>query len=235
MDAELISAIASVMAALGAASAVMVAVAALRTSRRTALADQFLQSVGEMLAALAQVSEGALELDRKPDGERLSREHLREAFTRFVNASARIGLLDPVLSDNEEYGEWVRAVTNNIAADLLQADESAPLRRSLISEKPVAHESLGRATPAERELLNSSLSFRSLTMIDLEPPDRLPRSFQPPTDWWSEHIVKHGRHGPRNVYSPESSYLVQHARLLDDFVRDYVHPWAQNVVKRGLR
>jgi len=235
VDAELISAIGSVAAALGTAVAVAVAVTALQTSRRTALADQFLGAVGDMLAALAQVSERAGQLNRMDNGEETSRQHLGDAFSSFAHASARIGLLEPALSNNAEYGEWVRAVANNLAANLLQADEFQSLMQEIISDEPVADEFLGEATPPERALLNKSLSFRSVTMIDLDPPDKIPKSFQPPMIWWAQRIVEYGGDGHVNVYSPDATYLTQNSRLLDDFVREYMHPWAQEVVRKGLR
>lgn len=129
MDMTFITALGSVAAALGTAAAVVVAVKALRASRRTALADQFLQAAGEMLAALRQMSDRAQELNAVLDGEQMSRRNLGETFNQFANASARLGLLDEVLSKHPDYGEWVRNVANNLAVNLLQADEFGPRTR----------------------------------------------------------------------------------------------------------
>ena len=72
-------------------------------------------------------------------------------------------------------------------------------------------------------------------MLGLDPPSKVPKSFRPPVEWWADRIIEYGGDSHVNVYSPDASYFTQSSRLLDDFVREYVHPWAQDVVKAGLR
>ncbi|MCP3782251.1 hypothetical protein NLX85_02550 [Micromonospora sp. A3M-1-15] len=219
------------MAAAGTTVALVVAVKALRATRRAALAEQLLNTLGDMLAALAEISDRAIELGRLPDGEESSRERLSEPFRRFQIASTRVGLLEPALSSNPEYGEWLRAVANNLAADLLQADEFAPMAR-----EEVADPSMGRPPKAnedEWEVLSRSMSYWCVRMVGLDPPKRVPSGFARLEDWWVPRVVAHG-HEEDNVYGVGAPYFVQISRLLDDFVREYLEEWATQLVKSGL-
>ncbi len=37
-----------------------------------------------------------------------------------------------------------------------------------------------------------------------------------------------------SVYSPHMPYMTQHCRLLDDFVREYLIPWARQSVRPAI-
>ncbi|MEU7800783.1 hypothetical protein AB0J14_03375 [Micromonospora arborensis] len=231
MDADSLSAIGSLVAAAGTTVALVVAVKALRATRRAALADQLLNTVGDMLAALAEISDRAVELGRLPDGEESSRERLTEPFRRFQVASTRVGLLEATLSSNPEHGEWLRTVANNLAAGLLQADEFAPMARA-----EVAHPSMSRPPEVNNddwEILSRSMSYWCVQMVGLDPPKKVPSGFARLEDWWAPKVVAHGQEED-NVYGLGGSYFIQISRLLDDFVREYLEEWATQLVKSGL-
>lgn len=228
-----LTALASVVAAAGTVAALVIAVKALRATRRAALADQFLVAVGEMFAALAEISDVADRMDEMNGGLSRSREHLREPFRRFQVANTKIGLLEPALSKRYEYGDWLRGVAHNMAADLFQADEFAGYSQEYVDgdhplEKPTW------ILNSEWQVLVQSKSFWGVLMIGLEPPEKRPPGHQSLDRWWAPRILANALDS-HNVYSLEASYLTQHCRLLEDFVREYLEGWARSVVVSGLR
>lgn len=224
----------SAISGLAAAAAVVIALGALRATRRSALADSLLQAFGDMLTSLEALVQHAWDLEKLGlAGEAQSRAVMGDAYRRFSVASSRVELIESALRPGaRRYGEWVRTVANNMAVNLLQADESGPFTREAVAQ--------GFARPASVAedgwpLLSKSTSFLSaIHLSEFEAP-KLPKGSRPLVEWWREKITKFGAPGQPSVYSVTSSYLVQHARQLDDFKREYLESWAQEFVAKSYR
>lgn len=236
MSDDSIAALGSVVAALGTLAAVVVALKALASARKTALVDQLVTAYGDMLAALHAISAESGRLSQQPGGEARSRSELQEPFRALQNANARVRLLAPALGINDDYTAWILDVSTNLASNLLQADEFGSLVPSLMAHRLSEEERDVKATSSD--VITRSMSFYLVEGLVSDLPQPLsPRWLKadPLETWWRESIQKFGDDGSKNVYSPESSYLTQARRLLDDFVREYLEPWCQTVVRRRNR
>lgn len=175
-----------------------------------------------MIAALQAISSaaGALKTDELV---KESRVRLRPHFDAFKAAESRVSLL--VSSVGKDDGDWIRSVANNFAADLLQADEFADYPLSADDED------LAGYSPEDAEILRRSSSYFSAASAESlrgEGAMSLNR-------WWGDRVISGTRSSFPNVYSVNSSYIIQHCRLLDDFVREYMEPWAEKVVRDRLK
>jgi hypothetical protein len=204
--------------------------AELEQTRRIAFTDQLLNAVSDMMGALAELSEEAMRLDTTPLREAASREALREPFRRFQQTSYRVEILEFSLRGDDDYGSWLRGVANNFSADLLQADEFAAMANEMTVN---SHKMPPGLSHQQRVLIRQSKSYFSVTMVGLDPPVDVPEDFQPLEAWWAEKITESGNE-PNAVYSIDAPYLVQVARLLDGFRREYVDPWAKRLITEGL-
>jgi hypothetical protein len=233
---EWLPVIGTLLGGLGAAAAAVVAVGALRANKRASVADQLMIALGELHASLASLSDQSLLLSSQgAEGEAKSRAVLGDEFRRFAVANTKISLLEPILAPKfQEYGGWVRNVANNLASNLLQADEFAQSARHRVSAEAYRVKP-SWASGSDWVHLRRSTSFLSAqdVMADLPLPSSV-RGVQSLDRWWGDRVTEFGRDGGRSVYDPEALYLVQHARLLDDFVADYLMPWARSFLGRGL-
>ncbi len=233
---SLVEATGTAVGGLGAVVAVAVAVRALRATRRGAVAQPLLQAFGELSASITALADRAVQLGALGrDGERQSRSLLAEDFRSLEVANSKIEFLAPSVSRKHlDYGQWLRDVTHNLAANLLQADEFADMARN--STDP----GFPRLRPdwvdaADWQFLRRSLSFYSVQGIDHDlPAGALPRRVEPLDRWWGMRILRFRHEDPASVYSPTASYLVQNARLLEDFSREYLTPWAQTFLGKTL-
>lgn len=200
--------------------------------RRAAFTDQLLNAVGEMIGALAELSDAATRLSGQRDGEEASRSVLRDMFSRFARASTRVGILEFSLIGESGYGDWLRSVANNLSADLLQANDFAPIARRVVRESRPHDKPIG-TSDGDWAILSRSLSYWSVQMVGLDPPGEVPSGFEPLPSWWARKILRAGTE-PNTVYSLDASYFVQIARLLDDFTREYLDPWAKSLVTEAL-
>ena len=106
-------------------------------------------------------------------------------------------------------------MANNVASDLLQADEFSDVVLDL-----TASDFGENNTEEEKGILRSSHSYRSVVALEhdlgsLEGAISL-------KEWWAQNVLS--RQNSRSVYSVDASYMVQHARLLSDFLREHLEP-----------
>lgn len=233
---ELVSDLSTALAAVASLAAVFVAVKALRATRNAPVADHLLIAYGEMIAALQELSVQAYALEKSDPTLQTSREVLDPAFRRFAVAEAKLELIEPPITKQADYGEWVRSVARNLGANLRQADEWVSLREDIgdgISDlRPDG------LTDTEWNDLRRSSSYLSVLHVEPEQPGECPAGFVALEPWFRSRVSGFGdgtewddRH---SVYSPYAGYMVQNARLLDDFVREYLIPWARQSVRESL-
>jgi len=194
-----------------------------RIARRGLVASSLIASIGDMVAALHALESAAIRLESK-GGVRRSREVLREYFDAFKTANSKVDLL--VVSVGGPEGVWVRSVVHNMAADLLQADEFSELHLGIADS-----EFGSETTEEEKQILRRSSSYQSvvghdITFGSLEGALSL-------KDWWAERVLS--SEGELSVYSTDSSYIIQHARILSDFMSEHLEPWARELVRKRLK
>lgn len=107
---DTVSAVSTAVAALAAVVAAFIAVGALRATRRSVLVDQLVSAYGDMLAALAELTDLARGLSGRLDGAARSREVLRDSFRRFRVAADRLAVIEPTVGPYPDYGDWIRGV-----------------------------------------------------------------------------------------------------------------------------
>lgn len=232
-----LSDISTLLAGLASLGAVFVAVKALRATRNAPVADHLLIAYGDMLAALEDLSAEARQLQKVDPAYLNSREALGASFGRFSTAAARVDLIEPPVTKLPEYGEWVRSVANNLASDLRQADEFAELHEAIFADGAVDLRPAG-VSDEEWEEAKRSGSYRSILLLGLEAPSKRPKDFVDLETWFRPRILGFGDgtewEDHHSVYSPYADYMTQHVRLLDDFVREYLVPWARASVREAL-
>lgn len=234
---EVVSDLSTLLAAIASLGAVFIAVKALRATRNAPVADHLLMAYGEMLAALEELSAEAHALERVDPSLQSSRDALGSTFRRISTAEAKVDLIEPPVTRLADYGSWVRGVAHNLAVNLLQADEFAELH-ALIFEEDAEEMRPAHLPQAEWGELKRSLAYQSVLMVGLEPPSEVPKDFIGLEPWLRPRVKGFGDgtswDDHHSVYSPYASYMTQHVRLLDDFVREYLVPWARDSVREAL-
>jgi hypothetical protein len=234
---ELVSDLSTALAALASLGAVFIAVKALRATRNAPVADHLLIAYGEMIAALQDLSVQAYALEKSDPSLQTSREVLDPAFRRLTVAEAKLDLLEPPITKQADYGEWVRTVAHNLGTNLRQADEWATLRED-IGDDGFSELRPQGLTDTEWLDLRRSASYLSILLLGLEPPGQRPAGFVALEPWFRPRVSGYGDgtgwDDLHSVYSPHAGYMVQNARLLDDFVREYLIPWARQSVRESL-
>jgi hypothetical protein len=226
----------TVAGGVGAVAAVVIAVRALRVNRQGAVAGPLLQAFEELFASVGALSDTAVLLAKDGEsGERSSRDALRHDFHRLEVATTKIDLLAHAMSPKDlDYGSWLRDATRNLAVNLLQADEFAGIARDQ-SRLSSLRTPPNWASESDWHFLVRSNSFFSVEGLCMDlPPRSLPKGAADPHEWWGPRVLRTREDGYLSVYSPEAPYLTQNARLLDDFVREYLLPWAQTFLGNGL-
>ncbi|MGW4397492.1 hypothetical protein ACWEHA_19580 [Amycolatopsis nivea] len=176
-----------------------------------------------MIAALHALESAALSLDSIDAVER-SRDALRDQFNSFKIANSKVDLL--IASVGGPDGDWVRTVAHNMAADLLQADEFAQI------EPDYSDSELGVGrTEDELVILRASRSYKSTVGHDLGFGSI--NGSASLKDWWAPKVISGQQHW--SVYSVDASYMIQHARLLSEFLAEFLEPWARELVRSRLK
>ncbi|MBB1153143.1 MULTISPECIES: hypothetical protein [Amycolatopsis] len=176
-----------------------------------------------MIAALHVLESAALRLDSIDEVER-SREALRDHFNAFEIADSKVDLL--IASVGGPDGDWVRTVAHTMAVDLLQADEFSQIGLDCSDSELGA----GR-TEEELAILRASSSYQSVVGHDLGF-GSIDGSVSL-RDWWAPKVLSGQQHW--SAYSVGASYLIQRARLLSEFLSEFLKPWAQEVVRSRLK
>lgn len=224
-DMQLLPTIISASSVLVAAFSAYASYRSSRAARRGLVANSLIASIGDMIAALHSLESEALRLDRMNDVGR-SREVLREHFDLFQTANSKVDLL--VASTGGAPGEWVRAVANNMAVDLLQADECSQLPMGL----PMSDSELGRGwAEGDLTILRQSIGYKSMVAHD-QTLGSIEGSV-PLKDWWAPKVLQNKNW--YSVYSIDASYVVQHARILSEFMDQHLEPWARDLIRKRLK
>lgn len=234
---SIVSDISTALAALAALVAVYIAVKGLRATRHGPIADHLLLAYGEMISALQEITALGSELHNPGTGRRTSRGTLGPAFERFRVASYKVDLIEPPVTKLADYGSWVRVIANNLAANLVQADEDAAFYKKFREDGIDELRPVG-LTDAEWKDVSRSDAYLSVLLTGSEIPAERPDGVVELEKWIRPEVMGYGDGtGPddlNSVYSPHVSYMIQNCRLLDDFVREYLVPWASRSVRHAL-
>jgi hypothetical protein len=202
-----------------------------------AISDRLFDSLGDLLTAITRIEISVEELARSGDDEAKAREQVLPGFVMLREAVSRVNLAraqNRCKSREDTTGDWILDAANNLAASLLQADgEAAKWREAAGNKDDLYDDRIGTFSDEQWETLVRSSSFYTVYCLtkDLPQPDD-PR-FPPVNQWWGQLVGDSA--ALRTVYSPNTDYLNQHARLLSDFGQVYIAPWAEDLVASPQR
>lgn len=227
-----IGALGSAVAAVGAVLAFMVATRALRTAREAVVLDQLLAGFSDLVAQLQGIANTGVQLSQKKGGEYRSREAVGPAFQKYLAAQSRVLLVLGALGTRGDEAEAVLNVANNLAANVLQADEFGTMTRSRRHAGSLFDDVSLSWSPSEpeRKVLEQSIYFASLAAAfsDLVPESLM--SLRARDRDFAQNVLR-GPFDARSVYGLSAPYLTQTSRLLDDFTRFVVEPMFERFVK----
>lgn len=195
-----------------------------RIARRGLVANHLIASLSDMIVALQEVSSAGFKLNTE-ELVRQSREYIDPHFNAFKSADSRVSLLLSSVRSTDDDG--LRTVANNLAVNIRQADEWWDLTFDLDDD------TLAGYSKEEAATLRASRSFQSVVTLAADLGNS--REIVSLQKWWATKILRSAKDSYVSVYSVRASYMTQHTRLLDDFVREYLEPWAEKVVRDGLR
>jgi len=176
----------------------------------------------------ADDSEAGVDADGDADSatERAERA-VRPLFHEYLAASARVGLARAQRRSPDAHGDWVLGVANTVAMSLRQADDSARILARRMRD-PERH--LGPmpdwTTTEHWSVLTASASYWTVHYAVIEAGAQPDGSLR---QWWAQRVIDYA--GPDSAYDVSADYLTQHTMLLADFGREYVAPWAHELVK----
>ncbi|MGV9668399.1 hypothetical protein [Nocardia niigatensis] len=239
---SLIPIVTGLFSAIAAVTSATIATRALRATRRSALIAHLLAAYGDMIAALHEIEDTSQE-STFPALTDETKSALRQAFRRFQSAAARVAIVEPVIerrpgilrrqsttpvSDDMPEGEWVRNVANNLAwnltSPLIAADHIDLQKRGgrFISRPDGIPDS-------EWKVLSSNTYYLHVLNVLSDLPQ--PRTSRPQIEPTARQraLATQARPDQPSIYAANASYLPQTARVLSDFVHEYVIPWCQRV------
>lgn len=212
--------------ALGGLAAVFIALRTMVISRQSAAVERLFDAFGDIISSLQEVSRLGQSIDKSGDIHE-SRTIVGDSFYRFTSARARADLALDALARHNNYLNELFDVSHNFAADILQADEFSGYANEFalsdVEDRSWVEElSWLPSGPDAVVLARSSGFFSARGALDLVTDDRLKGIDR----WWGEKILEDysSEIGAMSVYSLHASYMTQHSRLLDDFVREYLQP-----------
>lgn len=214
---------------------------AFQVAHGDAVSDRLFDSLSNLFAALTGIEFAADKLADCGDGELKARHEVRPDFVKFRQAVARVNLARAPqrAHHDDEVGTWILDVANNLAASLLQADESAAIwRRYAGRESELFSDRPDFVSDEQWEFLVQSSSYWTVYGVttDLPQPKGDPR-FDPLDQWWARQVLRSVEvtGGQPSIYHPGATWLTQNARLLSDFGQFYIAPWAEDLVASPAR
>ena len=215
----------SIVSVVVASLAAVAAYRAFHVQHWDSVTDRLYNSLGDLLVALIRIESAAQKLYRSSgDDVRAVGEVVRPDFAKFEEAVVRVSLALAERS-SDPVGFWVMDTANNLAVSLLQADEFGvdwQNKRGWPYNSSVERPAYVR-DDHQWELLTKSASFWTAYGVTdaLGPPPANDLDFLPVDEWWS-------RENP--WLALDVGWIAQHSRLLSDFGRAYISPWAENLV-----
>lgn len=216
----------SIVSVIVASLAAVAAYRAFHIQHWDAVTDRLYNSLGDLLVVLTRIEDAAQELYRSSGDDVCAvRQAVRPDFVKFEEAVVRVRLALAERS-SDPVGFWVMDVANNLAVSLLQADDFGV---DWQNEQGWVHKLSSVERPAyvrddyHWDLLTKSASFWTAYAVtqDLGPSPANDLDFAPVDEWWS----------CENPWlNLDVGWIVQHSRLLSDFGRVYISPWAENLV-----
>lgn len=212
-----------------------------------AVSDRLFNSLSDLLATLTRIEFAGDKLyrsDRDGDNIDIWQEVLPD-FRSFREAVIRVELAHAPIQGGQaedEIGSWIIDVANNLAASILQADESeGSWRKHTGCEEALFDDWPASVPDVGRNYLMLSSSFWTVYGVtkDLPQPDFgvldkwRGKDFMPLEQWWAEKVMRYP--DVPSVYHPSADWMIQHSRLLSEFGESYLSPWAQYTVTRPER
>lgn len=213
--------------------AAFIAVKSLVVSRQSAAVERLFDAVGDILAALQEISRVGDSLISENDIKK-SRLLVGDSFHRFLTAQSRAKIAMIALDLWSDYLDDLLAISNNFAVDILQADEFSVYAEEFAEEDKIDRSWVKELSwiPSHHEqiVLAQSTSFFSARSVLGLVSDRSLKNID---YWWGSKVLDDHRsdYGP-TVYSIDSGYMTQHTRLLDDFVGEYLQPALTDEIKK---
>ena len=229
---SLLGTIGSVIAGLATIAAVFVVLRAVRSAGRSALLGQLVIALGDLIWEAEALSHEGTRLSKLLNGEAQSRAQLYDRYSGVRQSLVRVRLLASSLRVRGKYADWVLNNTEILAVNVFQANEFGAITRDYMEPEDESRPTWLKSDQ-DWQTLKASLAYRMLAGAISElgsakaPLLLREKRFDRMV---AEHILT-SAHEENTVYSLSSSYLVQSSRLLDDFNRTYLRPWAEWLVK----